>query len=128
MATKTAPQTSPTPAWVTGPGRYKPRLLRKNAPPISTLCRGAGRLASTAKYQKNICSKSGMLRMISIYTSAILATSQLLDRRATPTTNPMMVAATTPMADTSRVLAVSYTHLRAHETDSYLVCRLLLEK
>ena len=22
---------------------------------------------------------------------------------------------------------VSYTHLRAHETDSYLVCRLLLE-
>ena len=27
-----------------------------------------------------------------------------------------------------RVDAVSYTHLRAHETDSYLVCRLLLEK
>src|SRR5664279_3817177 len=24
--------------------------------------------------------------------------------------------------------AVSYTHLRAHETDSYLVCRLLLDK
>src|SRR5664279_4878578 len=24
------------------------------------------------------------------------------------------------------VIAVSYTHLRAHETDSYLVCRLLL--
>ena len=26
------------------------------------------------------------------------------------------------------IIAVSYTHLRAHETDSYLVCRLLLEK
>ena len=26
------------------------------------------------------------------------------------------------------VSPVSYTHLRAHETDSYLVCRLLLEK
>ena len=26
------------------------------------------------------------------------------------------------------VAPVSYTHLRAHETDSYLVCRLLLEK
>src|SRR5665647_1306146 len=25
-------------------------------------------------------------------------------------------------------VSVSYTHLRAHETDSYLVCRLLLEK
>src|SRR5665647_3665324 len=24
--------------------------------------------------------------------------------------------------------SVAYTHLRAHETDSYLVCRLLLEK
>ena len=24
--------------------------------------------------------------------------------------------------------AVSYTHIRAHETDTYLVCRLLLEK
>src|SRR5665647_3815311 len=30
---------------------------------------------------------------------------------------------------TATLLApVSYTHLRAHETDSYLVCRLLLEK
>src|SRR5680860_293515 len=25
------------------------------------------------------------------------------------------------------ILSVSYTHLRAHETDSYLVCRLLLD-
>ena len=29
---------------------------------------------------------------------------------------------------TSSDMSVSYTHLRAHETDSYLVCRLLLEK
>src|SRR5678816_2310015 len=28
----------------------------------------------------------------------------------------------------SHVLAVSYTHLRAHETPEHLVCRLLLEK
>src|SRR5680860_1708746 len=42
-----------------------------------------------------------------------------------------------PLRHTARVVrarrvvepvAVSYTHLRAHETDSYLVCRLLLEK
>src|SRR5665647_1859136 len=26
------------------------------------------------------------------------------------------------------IIPISYTHLRAHETDSYLVCRLLLEK
>src|SRR5665647_1081990 len=31
-------------------------------------------------------------------------------------------------ATSSVLTAVSYTHLRAHETDSYLVCRLLLEK
>src|SRR5665647_3879824 len=28
----------------------------------------------------------------------------------------------------AHITPVSYTHLRAHETDSYLVCRLLLEK
>src|SRR5665647_1007985 len=28
----------------------------------------------------------------------------------------------------TNIIPVSYTHLRAHETDSYLVCRLLLEK
>ena len=31
-------------------------------------------------------------------------------------------------AKAEATLTVSYTHLRAHETDSYLVCRLLLEK
>src|SRR5665647_2952456 len=31
-------------------------------------------------------------------------------------------------SDTGPEWPVSYTHLRAHETDSYLVCRLLLEK
>ena len=36
-----------------------------------------------------------------------------------------------PNVDSIKVIrtgTVSYTHLRAHETDSYLVCRLLLEK
>src|SRR5665647_3861905 len=33
-----------------------------------------------------------------------------------------------PVGAAIRVCPVSYTHLRAHETDSYLVCRLLLEK
>ena len=32
------------------------------------------------------------------------------------------------IGSTSTESSVSYTHLRAHETDSYLVCRLLLEK
>ena len=32
------------------------------------------------------------------------------------------------VAEAKRILSVSYTHLRAHETGAYLVCRLLLEK
>src|SRR5680860_1048266 len=32
-----------------------------------------------------------------------------------------------PVDTVYAVMSVSYTHLRAHETDSYLVCRLLLE-
>ena len=32
------------------------------------------------------------------------------------------------MTERAAYMPVSYTHLRAHETDSYLVCRLLLEK
>src|SRR5664279_4382811 len=34
---------------------------------------------------------------------------------------------TTERRFTMTIVTVSYTHLRAHETDSYLVCRLLLE-
>src|SRR5678815_96990 len=32
------------------------------------------------------------------------------------------------LSDTAKIKAVSYTHLRAHETPEHLVCRLLLEK
>src|SRR5680860_1713193 len=38
------------------------------------------------------------------------------------------VASQVRVDDVGDLDAVSYTHLRAHETDSYLVCRLLLEK
>src|SRR5680860_1702427 len=51
---------------------------------------------------------------------------------------PAPTCVRTATASTSRItrwrqagrgyVPVSYTHLRAHETDSYLVCRLLLEK
>ena len=38
------------------------------------------------------------------------------------------VMVTDPTMEELTNISVSYTHLRAHETDSYLVCRLLLEK
>ena len=41
----------------------------------------------------------------------------------------MMTMAVSSLSSASHIfMPVSYTHLRAHETDSYLVCRLLLEK
>ena len=40
--------------------------------------------------------------------------------------NPFKIESKTSVAD--RIKSVSYTHLRAHETGAYLVCRLLLEK
>ena len=43
-----------------------------------------------------------------------------------PAMTPQTRQAFNSSADSSD--SVSYTHLRAHETDSYLVCRLLLEK
>src|SRR5664279_4227940 len=39
-----------------------------------------------------------------------------------------MVSETVLSAPRAGQVVLSYTHLRAHETDSYLVCRLLLEK
>src|SRR5450756_679197 len=43
--------------------------------------------------------------------------------------SPLLVERNTPyLAPAYRVVAVSYTHLRAHETRHDLVCRLLLEK
>src|SRR5680860_7858 len=41
-------------------------------------------------------------------------------------TSPVIIPVNNPNGIRAR--SVSYTHLRAHETDSYLVCRLLLEK
>ena len=51
-----------------------------------------------------------------------IGTGVLLENRAVPTFEQRLAERTTEYA------AVSYTHLRAHETVLDLVCRLLLEK
>src|SRR5665647_3624198 len=48
--------------------------------------------------------------------------------RLHPQRNPIHARLDPRPDDGNRDVPVSYTHLRAHETDSYLVCRLLLEK
>ena len=70
------------------------------------------------------------------YLGALLEGSGLLAAAAAPAAAPLNLvfgplfglffgASLLPLA---MATPVSYTHLRAHETDSYLVCRLLLEK
>src|SRR5678815_3923391 len=46
----------------------------------------------------------------------------------TESTPPPTESTPPPMESTPPPTAVSYTHLRAHETPEHLVCRLLLEK
>src|SRR5680860_1790262 len=52
--------------------------------------------------------------------------SRILGRLPKATMRGTAVSETSMTSSGTR--AVSYTHLRAHETDSYLVCRLLLDK
>src|SRR5665647_3869429 len=57
--------------------------------------------------------------------------NEALDRAHTVVTIPTTAHASLNLAQAVLIALyepVSYTHLRAHETDSYLVCRLLLEK
>src|SRR5665647_2756163 len=49
-------------------------------------------------------------------------------RKALKVNSALELAGASVCVQQGTTTAVSYTHLRAHETDSYLVCRLLLEK
>ena len=60
--------------------------------------------------------------MVSVLTNNILTTERFLAVR-----HPHVYRRITKV-QRRNICSVSYTHLRAHETDSYLVCRLLLEK
>src|SRR5680860_1321984 len=48
--------------------------------------------------------------------------------KTTGTTIGWNISTLIPYRTNGSPIPVSYTHLRAHETDSYLVCRLLLEQ
>src|SRR5664279_6104197 len=42
-----------------------------------------------------------------------------------PSVFRLIIMGRPPRSRSASIISVSYTHLRAHETDSYLVCRLL---
>src|SRR5680860_1242770 len=90
------------------------------------LCGGGGWVAAPASVplaERGRPSATTVLRCAaswSISPSFLVAASRLISR---PPTSPSQLSRWA-----SSIRAVSYTHLRAHETDSYLVCRLLLEK
>src|SRR5665647_2841129 len=59
---------------------------------------------------------------------AVTRTTGWLELRAPAPLFGLGVALTAEVTGPPATTSVSYTHLRAHETDSYIVCRLLLEK
>ena len=79
--------------------------MSRKPPGIAMLWRGGGSVCRTAKYQKTICTSCGVLRTNSMKASATLRTSQLTDSRMMPTRGRDSVAATMPIAETSRVLS-----------------------
>src|SRR5665647_3871728 len=87
--------------------------------------------------------EAGELRRIKVEVDPVLEITEITDRvsksggpallfeKVKGSEYPLLINAMGSykrMALALGVEAVSYTHLRAHETDSYLVCRLLLEK
>src|SRR5665647_1885022 len=62
-----------------------------------------------------------MIRKMLVWSSRRSAAVTLGDQR--PRWSPRVTAALRRL-DHTNIFPVSYTHLRAHETDSYLVCRL----
>src|SRR5680860_1083193 len=95
----------------------------RNRPPRVWMCATLSKVASfesATYYQSTVPMKANRWSQVSrwVVTSAVL-----------PSTTRNAIG-TAPSPETVRIhtSSVSYTHLRAHETDSYLVCRLLLEK
>src|SRR5664279_5492042 len=95
------------------------------------------------EYLERIRTKAFMimtLLMPVFMASTILIPAFLSDMKSGVTRRIVLVANNPEIADavkqelmanqakSDKLEPVSYTHLRAHETDSYLVCRLLLEK
>tara|TARA_Y100000816_G_C25580607_1_gene312333 strand:+ start:191 stop:520 length:330 start_codon:yes stop_codon:yes gene_type:complete len=86
-----------------GSGINRPLLFKKTESINSRLSFGLGKALRTAKYQKKICSKSGIFLIISIYASAIFAINQFEDNRIIPTVKPIIVAKKIPIPATSNV-------------------------
>src|SRR5665647_1437081 len=70
------------------------------------------------------CQSVNCLFFIPLLYSAIFTVGESAQRCAGGAYQYMHVAAIVGAVN----IALGFTHLRAHETDSYLVCRLLLEK
>src|SRR5680860_212037 len=96
---------------------FRPALLHRQSRLRSIQCLDLAFLITT-QYQ---C----MLRWVQIQTHDIF---ELVDKAGVPRDLESLQPMRFQTMGTPHPGPVSYTHLRAHETDSYLVCRLLLEK
>src|SRR5665647_1098378 len=71
---------------------------------------------------------SSIITISSVFTAAVLTAILYFTFLLEDVNHEYSLLAATFFLGVSVYTPVSYTHLRAHETDSYLVCRLLLAK
>src|SRR5659263_689084 len=101
---------------------WKSSELGAWAPPLSTLKCGTGRRGATppgARYSNN-CPPVASARATAIDTPTVA----FAPRRALFSVPSASIIAASTCASEVHIRAVSYTHLRAHETRHDLVCRL----
>ena len=75
-----------------------------------------------------LAQNSGLDSDLSVYNEMLDAFSDVIALEKKMRDMETKIASATDYESDEYASSVSYTHLRAHETDSYLVCRLLLEK
>src|SRR5665647_3687149 len=120
------------------PGRGAPRITRVGRRTVilravgEDRCYGGSRLERSARFPTAsglAIELTGCATFIATISLASVVTTVLSggNRMATVWSTTRGMCASSCAATRWRT-PVSYTHLRAHETDSYLVCRLLLEK
>src|SRR5664279_234014 len=106
----------------------------------SSLCKGSNRILDAGNFISYLWNNGSDSRTIAINSTGVYAVS-VTDNNGCKGTDTTVITNVLPSPvgflhpdtticsyGTLDIKPVSYTHLRAHETDSYLVCRLLLEK
>src|SRR5680860_1896604 len=91
--------------------------------PATNSCRNAAAYKAPPQRSVLCWARSATLELLRTFSviSSVIGSGQ----NASPARSPATLIVSTSFSSLPSTPPVSYTHLRAHETDSYLVCRLL---